>query len=560
MRPRGFIFSAMKSAVARTGRQVNATSISAAPRFMATNSPEKENKVPRTVESQKLYKPDKTPCAATVPSAGQINSAQRMSDGNLLKRSREATLLDIPQSLPPGEAKRMKLVPAASFADVLVHMKAKAFGVTEQGHPICAHLTGFKPYFYHALEEREVPIDLPALVAHLNAHIPEQPIFDIEVAERRLEGDEGPKEFLKISVYNSVGLSATINFIKQGKLPSTKGVVFKNHSLFESNLDYVFRFMSDFKLAGMSWMEIPANRYVVKPQSEQITSCVLEVEIKYDDSLTLFKSSQSYKVAPLRILSFDIEILKQSPKPRDYNQLTDQVIQIGCFLTRHGEKEPFVRSIFLVGTCSPIANVEIHSYTTEAEMLLAWTKFVRETDPDVLIGFNQTRYDIPYISRRAKLLKIPCVLGRIKDLTTTDMDITSTTTRPYITRPPISGRMQLDLLQHVEQAEGKRKKLAVVAEQWLGDTKLDIDYEEIPRLQKGNADDRRSLALYCLKDSYLPQRLLDKRQVLESWIFKALHEPTPFNVSSNPKFPQLHVEIPRSVRNARAQNYLCGSA
>ncbi|KAJ7583209.1 hypothetical protein C8J56DRAFT_1167148, partial [Mycena floridula] len=47
-------------------------------------------------------------------------------DGNILKRPKEATLLNIPNNLPEGDAKRMKLVPAASFADVkLVDMKAE---------------------------------------------------------------------------------------------------------------------------------------------------------------------------------------------------------------------------------------------------------------------------------------------------------------------------------------------------------------------------------------------------------------------------------------------------
>ncbi|KAJ7583210.1 ribonuclease H-like domain-containing protein [Mycena floridula] len=140
-------------------------------------------------------------------------------------------------------------------------------------------------------------------------------------------------------------------------------------------------------------------------------------------------------------------------------------------------------------------------------MLIAWMKFVRDSDPDLITGFNQIRYDIPYISRRAQLLNIPCVLGRIKGLLTLDPStvlMTDNTKRLHADRPPIPSRIQLDLLHHVKLYEGTYKKLDDVAKAWLGDTKVDIGYEAIPHLQSGTDDDRRSLALYCLKDSYLP--------------------------------------------------------
>ena len=41
---------------------------------------------------------------------------------------------------------------------------------------------------------------------------------------------------------------------------------------------------------------------------------------------------------------------------------------------------------------------------------------------------------------------------------------------------------------------------------------------EVGCFQMGNAETRRRLAVYCLKDAYLPQRLLDKLMLLVNYI------------------------------------------
>ena len=45
---------------------------------------------------------------------------------------------------------------------------------------------------------------------------------------------------------------------------------------------------------------------------------------------------------------------------------------------------------------------------------------------------------------------------------------------------------------------------------FLGEQKEDVHHSIISTLQDGDADTRRRLAVYCLKDAYLPQRLLQK--------------------------------------------------
>lgn len=52
--------------------------------------------------------------------------------------------------------------------------------------------------------------------------------------------------------------------------------------------------------------------------------------------------------------------------------------------------------------------------------------------------------------------------------------------------------------------------LNAVSYHFLQEQKEDVHHSIITDLQNGNAQTRRRLAVYCLKDAYLPLRLLDK--------------------------------------------------
>ena len=51
-------------------------------------------------------------------------------------------------------------------------------------------------------------------------------------------------------------------------------------------------------------------------------------------------------------------------------------------------------------------------------MLQAWRDFIQQVDPDVIIGYNISNFDFPYLMDRAKALKAEnfAFLGRIKSM------------------------------------------------------------------------------------------------------------------------------------------------
>ena len=58
-----------------------------------------------------------------------------------------------------------------------------------------------------------------------------------------------------------------------------------------------------------------------------------------------------------------------------------------------------------MNTCAHIVGSQVISFQDEAEMLVKWRDFVQEVDPDIVIGYNISNFDLPYLLDRAKTLK-----------------------------------------------------------------------------------------------------------------------------------------------------------
>jgi DNA polymerase delta subunit 1 len=238
-------------------------------------------------------------------------------------------------------------------------------------------------------------------------------------------------------------------------------------------------------------------------------------------------------MAPLRILSFDIECAGRKGVFPEANQ--DPVIQIANIVTRYGEKKPFVRNVFCLDTTSLIVNTQIFEFEREEKMLTKWRDFLEEVDPDLIIGYNICNFDFPYLLDRAKHLKVPgfdlwtrlkTVRSASKDINISSKQMGNRDTKATNT----NGRLQLDLLQLVQRDHHLRSyTLNSVCAQFLGEQKEDVHHTMITELFNGTPESRRRLAVYCLKDAYLPQRLMDKLSCLENYTEMARVTGVPFN-------------------------------
>lgn len=87
----------------------------------------------------------------------------------------------------------------------------------------------------------------------------------------------------------------------------------------------------------MNWIEVPGGKY--KMRRHKTSSCQLEFDVRYNDFISHAPEGEWSKIAPLRILSFDIECAGRKGIFPEADK--DPVIQIANMVTRQGMSDSF---------------------------------------------------------------------------------------------------------------------------------------------------------------------------------------------------------------------------
>ncbi len=109
----------------------------------------------------------------------------------------------------------------------------------------------------------------------------------------------------------------------------------------------------------------------------------IEADICFNEIIPRKPEGEWSKVAPLRILSFDIEC--QGRKGYFPEAEQDPVIQIANSLSVYGRNTgPIVQNVFTLKGCLPIVGAQVISSESEEDMLLKWRQFMHASDADIL--------------------------------------------------------------------------------------------------------------------------------------------------------------------------------
>lgn len=411
---------------------------------------------------------------------------------------------------------------------------ARFFGVTEEGYSVLCNVMGFVHYFYLPVPKGFLKSEhMPKFVSYLRSSY--EGVHDIEIMSKESiwgYSNNVKSPFFKIFVDNTRNIARLRGAFERGEI-QFEGL-FPPQNITFDNINYLLRLMVDCKITGMSWITLPKGKYtIVDNPLNHISRCQLECTIDYKDLVLHQAEGEWSKIAPLRVLSFDIECAGRKgifPEPEH-----DAVIQIANVVSKYGEKHPFVRNVFTVNTCSPIIGSQIFEHEREEDMLQSWLDFIVKVDPDVIIGYNIANFDFPYLLDRAKTLRVNKFpfFGRLLGVKNEYRD-SMFSSRAYGTRENkvvnIDGRMQFDLLQYVQREFKLRSyTLNSVSAEFLGEQKEDVQHSIITDLQNGNSETRRRLAVYCLKDAYLPLRLMEKFMCLVNYSEMARVTGVPFS-------------------------------
>ena len=143
------------------------------------------------------------------------------------------------------------------------------------------------------------------------------------------------------------------------------------------------------------------------------------------------------------------------------------------------------------------------TFDDEERILEAFLEAVSRHDPDVITGYNIDGYDLPYINDRLAAHGRRMNIGR-------DGRAPSRVSDRFW---KAHGRIIADAWWNVKrELRPKRERLADVAELVLGEKKLDVDTAHI---DDEWAKDKERVIAYCVQDSWLALRILEKITVLE---------------------------------------------
>ena len=186
----------------------------------------------------------------------------------------------------------------------------------------------------------------------------------------------------------------------------------------EADIPFAYRYLIDKDLACMDGIIIEGKEKEGKLRSYEVEHVERDKRIGFPD---------------LKIMAFDCEMLASQGMP---DAEKDPIIVISIKYRDEDE-------LILTGK--------------ERDILLKFVKFIKDYDPDVIVGYNQDAFDWPYIKKRAEKWKIPLEIGR---------DGSELSFRGG--RPKIVGRLNVDLYDiALKISDVKVKKLENVAE-YLG--------------------------------------------------------------------------------------------
>jgi DNA polymerase delta subunit 1 len=412
-----------------------------------------------------------------------------------------------------------------------------AFGRTIEGYSVALKIINYTPFFHILLPDKWDIKYNTYLIQHIKKQVYKK--YQNCILEKQCKivkkkpldyfrGDDSCT-FLRLVFTNKKAFYIYSSVFKKGiKLP-----FYQNNKMFhpfETKLEPKLKFFHLRKIEPCNWILI---KNYVSLEDTPFSICQLNYEVKWTNVFP----HETYNQAPFLVMSFDIEC-----RPDDgvsfpeSNNPKDNIIQIGSTFHWYGKEQIEIayKHIVTLDTCDKIEGVDVESYETEVELLMAWVKLIQNTNPDIHTGYNIFGFDYKYLFNRAKICGIPIefsYLGKMlnEECILEELQLSSSAlgiNEMYV--PKLAGVVIIDLYKSImRDYKLENYKLDFVAEKYLGEKKNDVSPKEIFKLQKGNSNDRKIVAEYCIQDNLLCNYLIEKLSIILNNIAMA-------NVSSVP--------------------------
>lgn len=417
----------------------------------------------------------------------------------------------------------------------------RVYGLSENNENICVRIDNFTPFVYIELPDRiKWNTSKAQLVGNkIDEMLKEKkPLTKVLMMKKKLYGahlsDDGGRQlfpYLFCSFSNRRDIKTLGYRLRRSMHVVGLGVI--NLKIHESDADEILQLTCCRKIPTAGWIEFHGKR---QSEDDKVTLCDLEFKVKWKHLSPL----DSDKVPRPKILSFDIEVNSTNPATMPKSERPgDKVFQISCVMGRYGDKpEEYEKYLLSLGQPDPDIvgeDVLIYMYETEAALLEGFTEFIREENPNLIVGYNILGFDIPYMIDRAKFNM--CIFnfdkqGFHKYAHARERTIkwsSSAYKNQEFQFLDAEGRVYVDLLPLVKRDfKFSNYKLKTISEYFVGETKDPLSVKGIFKCYRLGVKKNKNgeygtvaqramgvVGKYCIQDSALVLLLVDK---LQTWV------------------------------------------
>lgn len=449
-------------------------------------------------------------------------------------------------------------------------------GVTEKGESVTAKVNGFLPFFYVKIPERWSQTEVERFIGHIHNksynttdefgsktwHKYNQAITRVQVVKKHdidagfTNGALFPFIGIQFKSYNAFQQCSWLLWKEKLKTSSPAFGI----EMYESNIPPLLRYMHIQKILSVGWVTLPAGKYLLHAlDPDKDTFCQIEAEIDWTD---VVPDPECNLIAPIRQASFDIECFSfngQMPVP---NIEANPCIQIATAIKDYGRPDFTLKCIMTLKKSNPIEGALVLCYETEAELLVAWTKFMQTIDPDILIGYNIFGFDMEYLYVRSQVTKCEEAFRFLSKFKNHACKLEESQLKSsaygdnHWQMVEMPGRAQIDLLPVIKKEKSYTSyTLKFVSTEILKETKHDLSAPEIFEYYRdGSVEKITIIAEYCIQDTLLPQKIIDKMNILVNLLemAKVTRVPLDFLITRGQQI-KVFSQICETARNA---NYL----
>jgi len=309
------------------------------------------------------------------------------------------------------------------------------------------------------------------------------------------------------------------------KIQNILGIGEVNFEIYEHNATPVLQLTCIRDISTADWFSIKN----AVPATEKISRLQNEYTVHWK-GLSKVDSSIELGIPNPLVLSYDIECSFHDPnKFSDGSHVNDVVFQISCvFAVQSKPKETWESYLLTLGNPEDtlLKGVKVLRFKKEFQLLMAFAELVIQKNPQILIGYNIFKFDIPFLYKRAiqqsihdDFVRHGCTREKCK-LETIKWS-SSAYSNQEMNFIDLQGRMTIDLLTLIQRDFNlENYKLDTVAEKFLGSGKDPLNHFDIFMcyelgMKESQIGTSKSLGLvgkYCVKDSALVLELFEKFQ------------------------------------------------